>query len=111
MEKLKISEASPDISFPLRLYIMLRDAEVEFPEAISWVSSSNGKVFEIPNPVMLEKQVLPIYFNKSIKFTSFRRQLIGYGFVCCGKRQCKYRTHDSGCLSLNSVKRLTLFCL
>jgi hypothetical protein len=89
MEKLKISEASPDLSFPLRLYLMLRDAEEEFPEAIRWVPSSNGKIFEMSNPDLLEKQVLPTYFNTSIKFTSFRRQLIGYGFICCGKRQCK----------------------
>jgi hypothetical protein len=89
MEKLKINEASPDLSFPFRLYIMLRDAQAEFPEAICWVPTSNGKVFEILNPAILEKQVLPRYFNRSIKFTSFRRQLIGYGFICCGKRQCK----------------------
>lgn len=90
MEKLKIKNAPPDLSFPLRLYIMLRDAEAEFPEAICWVPSSNGKVFQIVNPDLLETQVLPRYFNTSIKFTSFRRQLIGYGFFCRGKRQCKF---------------------
>jgi HSF-type DNA-binding len=89
MDKLRIADASPDLSFPFRLFLMLRDAEEEFPSAISWVSSSNGDIFEIKDPEELEKKVLPIYFNTSIKFSSFRRQLVGYGFECLGKRRCK----------------------
>lgn len=89
MDKLRIGDASPDLSFPFRLFLMLRDADDEFPDAIQWAPSSNGRVFDVKDPDLLEKTVLPRYFKTSIKYTSFRRQLRGYGFECIGKRQCK----------------------
>jgi hypothetical protein len=90
MKALSIVNASPDLSFPWRLHIMLRDAETEFPSVIGWLPPTFiGNVFQIHDPEELEKWVLPKYFNKSIKFSSFRRQLIGYGFQPFGNMQCK----------------------
>jgi hypothetical protein len=89
MDTLQIEKVSPDLSFPLRLYILMRDAEDEFPSIISWEPSSNGTIFQVHDADELEKKVLPKYFRSSIKFSSFRRQLLGYGFQCVGKLQCE----------------------
>ena len=86
---LSIEEVSPDITFPWRLYIMLRDAyEENFDDIICWVDG--GKSFLIKKPDSLDGDLLSTYF-KSSKYQSFRRQLINYGFTCIDKkrRQCK----------------------
>lgn len=89
MDTLKIEQAPPDLSFPLRLFILLRDADQDFPSIISWMSSTNGTTFQVHDQVALEKSVLPKYFKSVIKFSSFRRQLLGYGFQSFGKLECK----------------------
>ncbi|KAG7369032.1 HSF-type DNA-binding protein [Nitzschia inconspicua] len=108
MDELRIKDASPDLSFPLRLYLMLRDADEEFPSAIQWVSSSNGRIFEVKDPEELEKNVLPVYFKSSIKYSSFRRQLLGYGFESIGKRQYTHKIfcrHDpKACEQVERIK-------
>jgi hypothetical protein len=88
MESIAIETASPDLSFPWRLYILLRDAEKDFPQVISWMEHSQGKVFQIHDPKEMEKWVLEKYFTSN-RYSSFRRQLIAYQFVPLGNRQCK----------------------
>ena len=73
--------------FPLMLYEMLDQAEIEgFDNVIGWDSS--GKAFRIKDPIALEKEVLPRFF-KIKNYRSFLRQLHLYGFFryLCGSRQ------------------------
>jgi hypothetical protein len=93
MDQLKIEDASPDLSFPWRLHLMLRDAESGFPHVVGWIAS--GKAFQVYNPRQMEQDVLPKYFCTS-KYASFRRQLIAYDFQPMSTRgQCT-------CESLNT---------
>ncbi len=87
MEHLKIENASPDLSFPWRLYLMLRDAESDFPNVVGWIR--HGKAFQVYDIEQLEHSILPKYFITA-KYASFRRQLLAYGFQHLGTRgQCK----------------------
>jgi hypothetical protein len=87
MEQILIENASPDLSFPWRLYILLRDAEEHFPDVIGWLPNSQVGVFQIHDIKGIEP-VLQKYFT-SHRYSSFRRQLIAYGFTSLGNRQCK----------------------
>jgi hypothetical protein len=86
MEHIAIENASPDLSFPWRLYILLRDAhDRNFDDVISWVGETK---FQIHDPKRMESIVLLRYFTSN-RYSSFRRQLIAYGFDSLGDRQCK----------------------
>eukprot|EP00547_Thalassionema_nitzschioides_P003910 CAMPEP_0194200262 /NCGR_PEP_ID=MMETSP0156-20130528/944_1 /TAXON_ID=33649 /ORGANISM="Thalassionema nitzschioides, Strain L26-B" /LENGTH=287 /DNA_ID=CAMNT_0038925237 /DNA_START=14 /DNA_END=877 /DNA_ORIENTATION=- len=66
------------MNFPLRMYHLITDAKkLGVDDVISWHSS--GEKFLIINQKDFTTRVLPIIFKQS-KFSSFRRQLNGYGF-------------------------------
>ncbi|KAG7338696.1 HSF-type DNA-binding protein [Nitzschia inconspicua] len=94
MEHLSIENASPDLSFPWRLYILLRDSETEFPNVISWLPNSQGRVFQIHDIKAIEP-VLQKYFSSG-RYPSFRRQLIAYGFSSLGNRQYMHEEFSQG---------------
>lgn len=103
---LQIEEVSPDLSFPWRLFLMLRDASDKgFPEVVHWCSS--GTAFEIVDKKMLEVSILPRYFN-SAKYDTFSRNLRGYGFHPIGKRTFAHesfrRDKSEGCDNITRVK-------
>lgn len=72
--------AMPDLSFPWRLFLLLKYAEEEqLEQIITW--TRGGKAFQVHNHVEFERTLLPKYFKMS-KYASFTRQLCAYGFSC-----------------------------
>lgn len=81
----------PKEKFPVVLYALLEKAEDDnFNNVISW--QSHGRAFRIHDHVALEKEVLPKYLRRPIKYVSFQRQLHLYGFL-----QLPFRGLDAGC--------------
>jgi hypothetical protein len=71
--------ASPDLSFPWRLFTMLLASEMEgFEEIVSWIL--NGTAFKVHDQEQFVKTILPHYF-KMTKYNSFTRQLYAYDFT------------------------------
>jgi HSF-type DNA-binding len=67
-----------DISFPVKLYMMLENAPLRgYQDIISWVD--DGKAFKVHDHGRFVTTVMPLYFNQS-KYESFRRQLNLYRF-------------------------------
>lgn len=72
--------AMPDLSFPWRLFLLLKYAEEEqLEQIITW--TRGGKAFQVHNHEEFERTLLPKYFKMS-KYASFTRQLCAYGFSC-----------------------------
>mmetsp|Transcript_3116 Transcript_3116/g.4793 ORF Transcript_3116/g.4793 Transcript_3116/m.4793 type:complete len:400 (+) Transcript_3116:33-1232(+) len=71
VQKHKKSESN----FPARLYAML--AEEKYSHIISWMP--HGRAFKVHNKKLLLEEALPKYTGQS-KFSSFTRQLSGWGF-------------------------------
>jgi hypothetical protein len=85
--------ASPDLSFPWRLFSMLENSTKEgFDSIVSW--TGNGTSFKVHNQEKFVATILPRYFKMARKYNSFTRQLYAYGFTWVrtgpGKGQCKY---------------------
>jgi hypothetical protein len=71
--------ASPDLSFPWRLFTMLSATEMEgFDEIVSWIL--NGTAFKVHDQEQFVRTILPHYF-KMTKYNSFTRQLYAYDFT------------------------------
>ena len=62
--------------FPQKLHKLLDDNR--FEEIISW--QPHGRSFKVHQRGDFMKKVYPIYFNKTVKYPSFQRQLSYYGF-------------------------------
>eukprot|EP00980_Cylindrotheca_fusiformis_P010949 scaffold2504_cov94-Cylindrotheca_fusiformis.AAC.3 len=93
---LNLQLGSPDLTFPFRLFLLLKQSEEQGMEhIISW--ASNGKAFKVHDPAEFEKKLLAKHF-KMKKYASFTRQLCAYGFSCVRKgRQtgiCKCQTSE-----------------
>lgn len=83
--------AKDNIQFPVKLYVMLNEAEKKgFHHIISWMP--DGEAFRIHDPEGLT-QILGMFY-KLTKFKSFLRQLQNYGFQRVlkgyGKGICKH---------------------
>ena len=63
-------------TFPGKLFLILKDAE-KYGHIVSW--SDNGKSWKVHDAGMLEKEVMPNFFDMT-KFSSFLRQINGWGF-------------------------------
>ena len=78
-------------TFPSRLHHMLSDVDAKgLTDIVEW--QPHGRAFIIIEPRELHTNILPLYF-KSIKWSSFQRQLNIYGFsrLTCGvDRGCYY---------------------
>jgi hypothetical protein len=84
--------ASPDLTFPWRLFVMLENSTVEgFDEIVSWVPA--GDAFKVHNPQKFSAEILPRFFQMK-KHGSFTRQLHAYSFTWIregpSKGGCKY---------------------
>ena len=94
--------------FPNKLYDMLEKAELEgFDHVICW--ERNGKAFFIKDPIILENEVLPRFFNQT-KYRSFLRQLQLYDFFRTfrGPKRglCHHRFFQRGATDqLHKIKR------
>ena len=72
--------ASPDLSFPWRLFIMLEQSTAKgLDNIVSWID--NGTAFKVYDQQAFEKTILPQYFIKMTKYNSFTRQLYAYNFT------------------------------
>ena len=66
------------ISFPVKLYMMLENAQPRgYQDIVSWVQ--DGTAFKVHDHDRFVAHVMPLYFNQS-KYESFRRQLNLYRF-------------------------------
>jgi len=93
------SLADPNVnrfSFPMKLHDML--ARKEYSNILSWLP--NGTAWIVIDPKKLEKVVLRKYFRHG-KFTSFSRQVNGWGFarITSGKEKNAYYHEVSQLLS------------
>lgn len=91
-----IDSASPDLSFPWRLYAMLSDAESNgFEGIVSWIV--DGTAFKVHQTETFVATILPRYF-KMTKYNSFTRQLYAYDFTWIRKGQNRGGCKCVGCL-------------
>ena len=75
------------VYFPEHLFHMLEDIDkrqTHFSHIVSWYHDSN-LAFVIHKPDAFVSEVMPLYFRRRTKLTSFRRQLRNYGFLQQGK--------------------------
>ena len=71
--------SSATTAFPLKLYEMLHQVERDgFSHIVSW--QPHGRCFSIHQANEFKESLLPRYFPKLTKVTSFQRQLNLYGF-------------------------------
>lgn len=59
--------------FPQKLMDILSDPDVLVQESISWLP--HGKAFKIRNRGQFEKHVMPKFFHRKAKYSSFTRKL------------------------------------
>jgi hypothetical protein len=77
--------ASPDLSFPGRLFTMLSDSDKEsFEDVVCWILE--GAAFKVHKQDQFVETILPRYF-KMTKYNSFTRQLHAYEFTWIKKGQ------------------------
>jgi hypothetical protein len=78
--------------FPIKLFSMLKDIELNesCSDIVKW--SENGNAFIIVKPKEFTKFLLPIYF-RTAKLSSFQRQLNAYGFTKFNLYACQDDFH------------------
>lgn len=74
-ESIEVNE--PNTKFPLKLFDIL-DSQ-KHSDMIQWLPQGNG--FFFVDKKRFEAEVLPLFFKKRTKFTSFTRRLIRWGFT------------------------------
>jgi hypothetical protein len=75
------------ISFPMKLHVMLEDAETKgFQDIVSW--QSGGKSFKVLNVARFSGEIMGLYFHQT-KYKSFQRQQNIYGFRRIHSGACK----------------------
>lgn len=73
-----VSSPSGDLTFPVKLHLMLSNAERDnYSDVVSWTPS--GDAFYVHKVEDFVEKVLPLFFDQS-KYESFRRQLNLYQF-------------------------------
>ena len=75
-------DATARIMFPGRLFRMLEDIDTRqenLSHIVSWHHSNLNFVVHFPHAFV--REVLPIYFRRQTKLSSFQRQLRNYGFL------------------------------
>ena len=80
-KRVPIEVASPDLSFPWRLFIMLDHAMAEeggLGRIVSWIAQ--GTAFKVHMQDEFTKTILPRYFRMK-KYNSFTRALCAYEFT------------------------------
>lgn len=81
------SVQSKNIAFPQVLHAMLQTAkENGYDNIISW--QHHGRSFRVEDKKAFVMTIIPRYFNQT-RYSSFRRQLLLYGFVRSAKKTSK----------------------
>ena len=72
-----IGVREPNTKFPLKLFDILENSQ--YHDIIQWLPQGSG--FFFVDKKRFEIEVLPLFFKKRTKFTSFTRRLIRWGFT------------------------------
>jgi hypothetical protein len=96
------------ISFPMKLHVMLEDAEIKgFQDTVSW--QSGGKSFKVLDVTRFSGEIMGLYFHQGTKYKSFQRQLNIYGFrrIQSGVRKGGY-AHSSFIRGVPDICKLVI---